>query len=37
MPYNSDKRKKVAIGINFSSKDRMVKDYEVKEVNSNSK
>lgn len=33
MPYKADKRKKIAIGINFSSKDRMVKDYELKEVN----
>lgn len=32
MPYKADKRKKVAIGINFSSKDRIVKDYELKEV-----
>jgi hypothetical protein len=31
-PYATDKRKKVAIGINFSSKDRMVKDYVVEEV-----
>jgi hypothetical protein len=32
-PYSTDKRKKVAIGINFSSKDRKVKEYLVKEVN----
>jgi hypothetical protein len=32
MPFKADSRRKVAIGINFSSKDRIVKDYEVKEV-----
>ncbi|HEY4062251.1 MAG TPA: AAA family ATPase [Puia sp.] len=31
-PYKSDKRKKVAIGINFSSEDRKIKDYLVKEL-----
>ena len=31
-PYQADKRKKIAIGINFSSKDRKIKDYLVKEL-----
>ncbi len=31
-PYQSDKRKKRAIGINFSSEKRAVQDYLVKEV-----
>jgi hypothetical protein len=31
-PYKSDKRKCVAIGINFSSEDRKIKDYLVKEI-----
>jgi hypothetical protein len=35
MPFKADNRKKIAIGINFSSKDRMVKDYELKEVTPN--
>jgi hypothetical protein len=31
-PYQTDKRKKIAIGINFSSKERKVTGYEVKEL-----
>jgi hypothetical protein len=31
-PYQSDKRQKVAIGVNFSSEDRKVKDFLVKEI-----
>jgi hypothetical protein len=31
-PYQADKRKKTAIGINFSSEDRKIKDYLVKEL-----
>jgi hypothetical protein len=31
-PYQSDRRKKVAIGINFSSEDRKIKDHLVKEI-----
>ncbi len=31
-PYQADKRKKVAIGISFSSEDRKVNDYLVKEM-----
>jgi hypothetical protein len=31
-PFESDKRKKVAIGINFSSKERKINDYLVKEM-----
>jgi hypothetical protein len=31
-PYQADKRKKIAIGINFSSEDRKIKDYLVKEL-----
>jgi len=31
-PYQTDKRKKIAIGINFSSRERKVTGYEVKEL-----
>jgi hypothetical protein len=31
-PYQTDKRKKIAIGINFSSQERNVTGYEVKEL-----
>jgi hypothetical protein len=31
-PYNADKRQKVAIGVNFSSEDRKVNDFLVKEI-----
>jgi hypothetical protein len=31
-PYQMDKRKKIAIGINFSSKERKVTGYEMKEL-----
>jgi hypothetical protein len=31
-PYQTDKRKKIAIGINFSSQERKVTGYEVKEL-----
>ena len=31
-PYILDARKKVAVGINFSSEKRMVEDYQVKEI-----
>jgi hypothetical protein len=31
-PYQMDKRKKIAIGINFSSRERKVTGYEVKEL-----
>jgi hypothetical protein len=30
-PYLSDKRKKIALGINFSSEERAVAEYKVKE------
>ena len=31
-PYILDARKKVAVGINFSSEKRMVENYQVKEI-----